>query len=91
MVLLFPIQSLDWEDLLEEEMATYSSIRDCEIPSTEEPGGLYSTGSQRVRCDVATKPAAAATTMLYSIHLINGNLYPLNSFRPLHTPTPGNC
>ena len=45
-VLLSPIQSLDWEDLLEEEMATYSSILDCEIPRTEDPGGLQSTGSQ---------------------------------------------
>ena len=39
-VLLFPIQSLDWEDLLEEEMATYSSILDFKIPRTEESGGL---------------------------------------------------
>ena len=35
----------------------------------------YSPQGRRVRHDIATKPAAAATTMLYSIHLINGNLY----------------
>ena len=34
------VQTLDWEDPLEEEMATYSSILDWEIPWIEEPGGL---------------------------------------------------
>ena len=34
---------------LEEEMATHFSILDWEIPWTEEPGGLQSMGSQRVR------------------------------------------
>ena len=34
---------------LEEEMATHSSILGWEIPWTEEPGGLQSTGLQRVR------------------------------------------
>ena len=40
------VQSLDWEDSLEEEMATHPSILAWEIPWTEEPGGLQSTGSQ---------------------------------------------
>ena len=43
------IQSLGWEDPLEEGMATYSSILACRIPWTEEPGGLQSIGSQRIR------------------------------------------
>ena len=43
------IQSLDWEDLLEKEMATHSSILTWEIPCTEDPGRLQSMGSQRVR------------------------------------------
>ena len=34
------IQSLDWEDALEEGMATLSSILACRIPWTEAPGGL---------------------------------------------------
>ena len=34
------VQSLGWEDTLEKEMATYSSILACEIPWTGEPGGL---------------------------------------------------
>ena len=34
------VQSLGWEDLLEEEMATHSTILALEIPWTEESGGL---------------------------------------------------
>ena len=34
------VQSLGWEDLLEKEMPTHSSILAWEIPWTEEPGGL---------------------------------------------------
>ena len=45
------VQSLGREDLLEEEMATHASILAWEIPWTEEPGGLESMGSQRVRHD----------------------------------------
>ena len=45
------LQSLGWEDPLEKEMATHSSIFAWRIPWTEEPGGLQSTGSQRVRQD----------------------------------------
>ena len=39
---------------LEKEMATHSSILAWRIPWTEEPGGLQSTGSQRVGHDWAT-------------------------------------
>ena len=39
------IGSLRWEDPLEKEMATHSSILAWEIPWTEEPGGLQSIGS----------------------------------------------
>ena len=42
------IQSLGWEDPLEESMATHSSILAWRIPWTEEPGGLQSTGLQRI-------------------------------------------
>ena len=37
-------KSLSWEDPLEEEMATHSSILAWKIPWTEEPGGLQSMG-----------------------------------------------
>ena len=43
--------SLGWEDPLEKEMATHSSILAWKISWTEEPGGLQSMGSQRVRHD----------------------------------------
>ena len=42
------VRSLGWEDPLEEEMATHSSILAWKILWTEEPGGLQSMGSQRV-------------------------------------------
>ena len=44
------VRSLGWEDPLEKEMAAYSSTA-WRIPWTEEPGGLQSMGSQRVRHD----------------------------------------
>ena len=45
------IQSLGWEDPLEKEMATHSSILGWRIPWTEDPGGLQSVGLQRVEHD----------------------------------------
>ena len=45
------ILSLDQEDPPGKEMATHSSILAWKIPWTEEPGGLQSMGSQRVRQD----------------------------------------
>ena len=43
------VQSLGWEEPLEKGMATKSSILAWRIQWTEEPGGLQSVGSQRVR------------------------------------------
>ena len=45
------VQSLGWEDPLEKEMATHSNILAWRIPWMEEPGGLQSTGLQRVGHD----------------------------------------
>ena len=42
------VRFLGWEDPLEEGTATHSSLLAWRIPWTEEPGGLQSTGSQRV-------------------------------------------
>ena len=44
-------QCLCQEDPLEKEVATHSSIVACEIPWTEEPGGLQSMGSQSIGHD----------------------------------------
>ena len=49
------IQSLGWEDPLERETATHSSILAWEISETEQPGGLQSMELQRVRDDLVTK------------------------------------
>ena len=45
------VQSLDWEDPLEKEMATHSTPLAWRNPWAEEPGGLQSMGLQRVRHD----------------------------------------
>ena len=45
------VRSLVRDDPLEKEMATHSSVPAWRIPRTEEPGGLQSMGSQRVRHD----------------------------------------
>ena len=45
------VQSLDWEDPLEEGVATLSSILAWRIPWIEEPSGLQSMGSHRVGHD----------------------------------------
>ena len=45
------VRSLGWEDALEKEMATHSSIPAWRIPWTEEPGRLQSMGLRRVGHD----------------------------------------
>jgi len=53
-----------WEDPLEKEMATHSSVLAWRIPWTEEPRGLQSTGSQRVGHNWATN-----TTHIHTRHV----------------------
>ena len=45
------VQFLGWEDPLEKETETHSSILVWRIPRTREPGGLQSIGLKRVRHD----------------------------------------
>ena len=45
------VQSLGWDDPLEKEMATHSSILAWKIPWTEDPGGLQFLGLRTVRHD----------------------------------------
>ena len=66
------------EDLLEEGMATYSSMVAWKISWTEEPGGLQSMGSQRVRHDWATEHAHI------HINYINGHVSPARDMAPLN-------
>ena len=49
------VQSLGWEDPLEKETATHSSVLAWEIPWTEESDGLQSRGLQRVGFNLGTK------------------------------------
>ena len=55
------------EKPLEKEMATHSNILAWEIPWTEEPGRLWSTGSQRVRHDWVTKTANKPSTYKFGV------------------------
>ena len=55
------VQSLGWEDPLEEKTAPCSSILAWEIPWTEEPGGLQSVRSQRVAHDWEAAHAQVGT------------------------------
>ena len=48
------VQSLGWEDPLEKEMTTHSSMLAWKIPQMEEPGRLQSMGLQRVRHNSTT-------------------------------------
>ena len=54
---------LGWEDTLEEEMATHSSILAWRIPWTEEPGGLQSMGSQKSQIQLSMQ---ACTFYVYN-------------------------
>ena len=49
------VQSLGWEDPLQEGMANHSSVLAWRILWTEEPGGLQSTGSQRIGHNLVIK------------------------------------
>ena len=59
------VQSLGWEDLLQKEMATHSSILAWKISWTEEPGRLQSMGSQRVGHNLGSEH-----THFFKMHLI---------------------
>ena len=60
------VRSLGWEEPLEKGIATHSSILTWRIPWTEEPGGLWSMGLQRVGYGLATKPPSPWKSSLAS-------------------------
>ena len=76
------VQSLSWEDPLEKEMTTHSSILAWEISWTEQPSGLQSMGLQRVGHDLVTEHqqklgwAFAAHPSAPSIQLVSLNFSP---------------
>ena len=61
------VQSLGGEDPLKKEMAAHCSILAWEIPRTEEPGGLQSMRSQRVRQDLAAKPPIILNIYIHTV------------------------
>ena len=63
------VQSLGHEDPMEEEMATHSRILAWRIPQIQEPGGLQSMRSQRVRHNWATEQARYKITYKYSSNI----------------------
>ena len=76
------VPSLGWEDPLEEGMATHRSIPAWSIPWTEEPGGLLSLQSQRVRQDQALGSGgstAAGTQHRHETQVINAATPPPQS------------
>ena len=63
------VQSLGWEDPLEEGMATHSSILAQRIPWTEEPGGLQSIGCKESDMAELTEYSTISSLALI-IHLV---------------------
>ena len=58
------VQSLVWEDPLEKQMATHYNILTWRNPWTEEPGGLWSMGSQKLGHDSETEQ------QFYLLHIV---------------------
>ena len=67
------IRSLGRDDPLEEEMATHSSIVAWRIPWTEEPGGLLSMGSQRVKTRLSN------WTRMNTVNITEQGIWEVNS------------
>ena len=79
------VHSLGWEDLLEEEMATHSSILAWKIPSTEKPGRLQSMGLQRVGHDWEI------SLSLWDLLSVENPPTEMLCNPPSLCPAPGNC
>ena len=76
------VRSLGWEDPLEKEMATHSSILARRIPGKGEPGGLPFWGSHRVGHDGSDLAAAAADRERSGVGV--GQPFSLNFFDKHH-------
>ena len=63
------VRSLGWEDPLEKEMATHSSILAWKMPWTEEPGRLQTIGLQRIRHDRATSLSLSILNRWYTTYV----------------------
>ena len=71
------VQSLGWEDPLEEEMATHSSTLAWRIPWTEEPGGLCSPQGCRATHDWVNRhrhTSQGLTACVYTFNLLDSQM-----------------
>ena len=88
------VQSLGWEDPLEQEMEAHSSICAWEVPRAEEPGGLQSMGLQRVRQDWA-RTQEEEESGACSAHHVGTSKWEARQRESSHQepslPTPGSC
>ena len=87
------VSYLDWEDPQEKELATHLSILVWKIPWTEEPGGLPSVGSQRVRHSGATEHSThpyISRMVIFGLGF-QDKLYPFARCRQKKKKTPKNC
>ena len=83
------VGSLDWEDPLEKEMATHSSILVWRIPWREEPGGLQSMRSQRAGHDSMTFTFQSYVIALETTHCCLGTKSCPTLWDPMNCSTPG--
>ena len=66
-----PVQSLGWQDPLEEEIAAHSNILAWKTPETQEPGRLQAMGLQRVGHDCAVELEKAMAPHSSTLGLVN--------------------
>ena len=80
------VLSLGWEDPLEEEMETHSSILAWEIPWTENPGGLQFMGSQESDTTKHVCGNSSGSLSYYSIRFLNLTCHYLKYSQDLKPP-----
>ena len=71
------IQSLSWEDSLENSMATHSSILAWRIPWTEEPDGLQSIESQRAGHDCSDSALMHISPSIKKVNVLASQVAPV--------------
>ena len=69
------VRSLGWQHPPEVGMATHSSVLTWRIPCTEEPGGLLSMGSQRIRDDWSGLASMQAPIIFYSVYIFAQDVF----------------
>ena len=82
------VRSLDWEDPLEEGMATHSGILAWRILWTEEPGGLYSSWGHK-ESDTTERHSTAQPPLYSLLHLNIYFLAKVHGIWDLSSPTKG--